>query len=486
MKRITIDPITRLEGHGKIEIFLDTDGNVDNAFFQIPELRGFEKFCQGRPAEEMPRITEKICGVCPTAHHMASTKALDSLYDVKPTPTARKLRELIYNAFMAEDHALHFYYLGAPDFIVGPTANKAERNILGVIGKVGLEIAGQLINFRKEVRKIISLLGGSVLHPIFGLPGGVSRGMKEEERQEIAKLAKSFVEFGQFSLKAFNDIVLSNKEYVDLITGDIYYHKTNYMGLVDENNKVTFYDGDVKVVSPTGKEVSRFKGKDYLDHIKEHVEKWSYIKFPYLSKIGWKGFVDGEDSGVYRVAPLARLNVADGMATPLAQEEYEKFFSTLGGKPVHNTLAYHWARLIEMLQAVETIEKLINDKEITSPDIRNLPTKTPVEGVGVVEAPRGILYHHYKTDERGIIEHANLIVATVSNSAPMCMGITKTAKALIKNNKYDDGILNMIEMTFRSYDPCLGCATHSLHGEMPLIVNIYDHRKELCETIKRD
>lgn len=485
-KKITIDPITRLEGHGKIEIFLDDDGNVKNAYLQVPELRGFEQFCVDRPVEELARITPRICGVCPTAHHMCSTKASDAVYHVKPAETALKIRRLIYDAFIAEDHLLHFFFLGGPDFVVGPDAPPAERNILGVIGKVGLEIGKQVINSRRRLREIVTTLAGKIIHPVCGLPGGVSRGITEEERVEFLKIAKDSVEFAKFTLKVFEDVVLKNKAYVDLIVGDIFKHETYYMGMVDEKNKVDLYDGKVRVVDPNGKEFAKFEGKDYLKHIAEHVEPWSYIKFPYLKNIGWKGFVDGIDSGVYRVAPLARLNAADGMKTPLAQAEYEKMYATLEGKPAHNTLAFHWARLIEVMYAAEEMVQLLEDKSITNPDIRNLPTETPSEGVGVIEAPRGTLFHHYKTDKNGMVTNVNLIVATVNNSAAISMSIAKAAKGLISKGKVDDGLLNMVEMAFRSYDPCLACATHYLPGKMPLIVNLRDNNKNIVQSIRRD
>lgn len=484
-KRITIDPITRLEGHGKIEIFLDDKGDVEKAYFQVPELRGFEVFSVGRPAEEMPRITPKICGVCPTAHHICSAKTLDDLFKVEPTPTAKKIRELIYSAFMLEDHMLHFFFLGGPDFVVGPTAPAAERNILGVIGKVGLEIAGKVIAMRKACRDIIIYFGGRVIHPVCGLPGGVSKPLTEEYRLKFVEVAKNAIEFAQFALKIFEDVVLKNKDYVDLIAGDIYRHETYYMGLVDGQNKVNFYDGDIRVVSPEGKEFARFKPKDYLDHIGEHVEQWSYVKFPYLKKIGWKGFAEGKDSGVYRVAPLARLNASDGMATPLAQAEYEKMYSVLGGKPVHNTLAFHWARLIEAQYAAERMLQLVSDKDITDPNVRNIPTATPEEGIGVVEAPRGTLIHHYKTDKNGIITEANLIVATVNNAAAICMSVEKAARGLIKGGEVSDGLLNMVEMAFRAYDPCFACATHSLPGQMPMSVRVRDSKGDIVRVLTR-
>ena len=484
-KRITINPITRLEGHGNIEIFLNDNGDVERTFLQIPELRGFETFCLGRPAEEMPRITERICGVCPTAHHMASTKCLDDLWKVDPPPAAKKLRELAYSIFMVEDHFIHFFFLGGPDFVVGPTAPAAERNILGVIGKVGMDIAGQVIKVRRQCREIMEILMGKVIHPVFGLPGGVSKGITEENRKDFLDTADFAIEFAQFTLKLFDDVVLKNKDYVDLILNDAYAHKTNYMGLVDENNKINFYDGQVRVVDPEGKQIVKFAARDYVDHIAEHVEPWTYITFPYLKDIGWKGFVDGSESGIVRVAPLARCNVADGMTTPLAQAAYEKMYETLGGKPAHATLAFHWARLVEALYAAERMKELLEDPEITDPNVRTEPTNTPSEGIGIVEAPRGTLIHHYCTDENGILTKVNLIVATNFNAAPISMSVEKAAKGMIKGGKVDDGLLNMVEMAFRAYDPCMSCATHSLPGQMPLVAKIHDSSGKIIKEIRR-
>jgi F420-non-reducing hydrogenase large subunit len=486
MSEILIDPITRLEGHGRIHIFLDDGGAVDRAYLQIPELRGFERFAQGRRAEEMPQITSRICGVCPMAHHMAGTKTLDDLYEVDPPPAAKKVRELVYSTFMVEDHALHFFFLGGPDFVVGPTAPKAERNILGVIGKVGLEIGKEVIGVRKQLRDLITEAAGKVIHPVFGLPGGVSKPISPELRDRFAEAAAHAVEFGKFSLQVFRDVVLANAEYVDLVTSEAYTHRTYSMGMVDAQNKTNFYDGRLRVVDPNGAEFLAFDPREYLDHVAEHVEPWSYMKFAYLKDVGWHGFTDGPDSGVYAVAPLARLNASDGMATPVAQEAYEELVSTLGGKPVHYTLATHWARVVELVYAAERMVELAADPEIVSPDVRTLPTETPREGVGVVEAPRGTLIHHYVTDDRGLITAANLIVATQNNAARIALSVDKAAKALIKDGRADDGLLNQVEMAFRAYDPCFGCATHSLPGEMPLIVEIHGPEGEVLREIRRD
>jgi F420-non-reducing hydrogenase large subunit len=485
MERITIDPITRLEGHGKIDIFLDANGDVANSYFQIPELRGFERFCVGRPVEEMPLLTNRICGVCPEAHHMAAAKAADAVYHVDPPRTAKMLRELLYMAFYATDHTTHFYALAGPDFIVGPDAPVAERNILGVIHKVGLEIGGKVIQMRKFGHRTVEMIGGRKVHPASAIPGGVTKILGDEERKEIEEMGRWAIEFAQFSLQAFNDIVLSNKTYLDLILGDVYYHQTYYMGLVDENNKVNFYDGKVRVVDPEGKEFCKYAPNEYMNHIAEHVEPWTYLKFPYLKNVGWKGFVDGKDSGVYMATPLSRLNAADGMATPLAQEQYEKMYATLGGKPVHQRLAIHWARLIELLYAAEHWVELATDPEITSPNVHKKPTEIPTEGVGIVEAPRGTLTHHYWTDEKGLLTKVNLIVGTTNNYAPIQMSTKKAAQSLIKGGKVNEGLLNMVEMAFRAYDPCFGCATHSMPGRMPLEVRLHNEDGEVIDVIKQ-
>ena len=484
MKEIVINPITRLEGHGKITIFLNEEGDVDEAYFQVPELRGFEKFCEGRRAEDLPIITPRICGVCPVAHHMASAKALDAAFNVEPPEPAKKLRELMYCGYYIYDHTLHFYYLGGPDFLVGPDAPPEKRNILGVIEKAGLDIAKEVIKHRAYGQRITEIIGGKATHPVCGLPGGVSKPLSEENRQEIEKMATSAVKFAKFTLKLFHNIVLENSRYVELIKSDAYTLRTYYMGLVDEHNKVNFYDGKIRVVDPYGKEFVKFEAKEYLEHIAEHVEPWTYVKLPYLKKVGWKGFVDGPDSGIYRVGPLGRLNAAEGMATPLAQEEYELMYKTLGGKPVHHTLAYHWARLIELLYAAERAVELVRDPEITSTNIRNKPGQ-PGGGVGVVEAARGTLIHHYVLDENALVKDVNLIVATVNNAPSINISVRNAAKDLIHGGKVDQGLLNMVEMAFRAYDPCFGCATHFAFGQMPLTVEIYNSEGKLIQTVQR-
>jgi len=494
-RRITIDPITRLEGHGKIEIFLDDSGEVSAAYFQIPELRGFESFCVGRHAEEMPNITNRICGVCPEAHHMAAIKAVDDAWGVTCLPAARRIRELIYNAFFVTDHTTHFYCLGGPDFIVGPDAPASERNILGVIRKVGLDVGQQVIGARKRNHELIKQLGGRGVHLCGALPGGWSTAITREQQVEFRKVARENIAFAQFSLKVFEDIVLGNPAYRDLVLSDLYCHATHSMGTVDGAKASNYYDGKIRVVDTLGNEVSLYEPRNYQDNIAERVESWSYLKFPYLKKFGWKGFVDGQESGIYQATPLARLNVSDRLTTTLAQAEFERFYETFGARgkgpqgrnqPVHHRLATHWARLIELLHASELMKELLDHPDICDPNVRQTVEPRAGVGIGSVEAPRGTLTHHYETDEQGILTRVNMIVGTTNNNAPISLSIMKAARGLIHNGKVTEGILNRVEMAFRLYDPCCSCATHAL-GKAPLELSLRRARDgELLDRISRN
>ncbi len=471
---IKIDPITRLEGHGKVEIFMNDDGSVKDCFFQIPELRGFERFVVGRPIEELPRIVTRICGVCPASHHMASAKAVDGCFGDEVAPVAHKLRDMYYHAHYIHSHIAHFYALAAPDFVCGPDADPKVRNILGVVAKVGLEIGKQVIRARAMAQKIQQILGGRTTHLVWCMPGGVSKGLSKEELEEIKPMVRQLSDFADFSLKLFHDVVLGNPAYVDLILHGPYSLEIQNMGLVDDNNAPNFYDGRVRVVDFEGKEIAKYKPAEYVAYVAEHVEPWTYLKFPYLKKRGWKGFKEGIDSSIYCASPLARLNVADHMATPRAQEAFEEMFSTLGGHPCKALLANHWARLVEMLQNAEMLGRYCADPEITSDTYRVVPQRITGSGVGIVEAMRGTLTHHYACDSNGICISANLIVGTTNNNAPIQMVTKKVAQALIQPGKEpDQGILNMIEMAFRAFDPCFSCATHSLPGQLPLDVRIF-------------
>lgn len=485
MKKIEINPMTRLEGHGKIAIFLDENGNVDEAFFQVVEFRGFEKFLVGLPIEEVPRTVSTICGVCRGVHFTAAMKASDGVYGVTPTSTARKLRELFFNAHYVEDHAVILYALGLPDFVVGPGAPAAERNVIGLINKVGADLGREVMRKRGLAVKIFEMLGGKPNHPVAAIPGGWSKTLNEAEAKQIKEWSEELVELGQLTLKIFNDVVLKNPGYMELVTGEMYKIPVNYMGSVDANGNMALYDGIQKVIDLNGNELYSFTGKEYIDYISERVLPWSYLKMPYQKKMGWKGIIEGEGTSLYSVGPLARFNVAKGLGTPLADEAFQQFFATFGCKPVHNILGYHWARAIELLHCAEKIRMLAQDPEITGQDARAPLGAVTGEGIGIIEAPRGTLIHHYSTDDRGIVTDANIVVATTHNKGPINLAVRKAAKHFIKNGKVDEGILNHVEMAFRPYDLCLGCATHAVRpGSSPVEISIYNDRKELTKTMK--
>jgi F420-non-reducing hydrogenase large subunit len=483
-RQVSIDPITRLEGHGKIELFLDDEGNLQDAFFQIPELRGFEEFCRGRQGEDMPQITERICGVCPEAHHFASTKALDACYGAAPPPRAKRLRELLYDAYIFSDHLLHFYYLGGPDFLVGPYAPPLERNILGVVNKVGLELGGEVIKHRGYGQRIIEIIGGRPIHPVSGIPGGQSKGITPEEQEEIRAMTASMVEFAKATLEIFHSALLKDETFTGFVSDKAQHMPTYYMGLVDETGAIDFYDGEVRIVGPDGSQFAQASANEALSLIAERTEPWTYVKIPYLKDVGWKGFEAGAESGVYRVGPLARVNACSQIGTPLAQEEYERFTEYFDGGPVHATFAFHWARLIEMLSAAERTATSIDDAQLMEGDLR-APLGAPGPGVGVIEAARGTLFHDYKLDDRGLIEDVNLIVATTHNVAAISLSIKDMAKSVVVDGNVDEGILNLVEMSFRNYDPCLACATHALPGQMPLVVNVRGPDGVVRERIER-
>lgn len=490
-KRILIDPITRLEGHGKIEIFLDDNGNVENAYWQVPELRGFERFCVGRKVTELNQITARLCGVCPGAHHMASTKAIDGCYNTKPTETAFRIRDLFYNAHFVHSHIAHFYALASPDFVMGPAAATADRNVLGVVGTVGLELGGAVLRTRSKAQRIQAIIGGKATHPVMGVPGGVSKAISKEEQKEIISYAEDMVEFTKTTIQLFKDLVLANKDYVDIIANkDLYYQETYYMGMVGKDNALEMHEGLVRVVDQQGKEFAKFDQYDYLEHIAEAVEPWTYEKFPYLRKVGYKGMVSGPDSGFYRAYPLGRINACDKITTPEAQKEFEYFrgfFKDLGVEgPVHFSLAGHWARIIEMIYNAERCLENAQDKDLTNSDIKQFDIQPGGRGVGIVEAPRGTLTHDYVCDEDGIVTSCNLVVGTTNNNGPINVDVKSVAKTLIKNFEVAPGLLNMVEMAFRIYDPCNSCATHSLPGQMPLTATIRNRDGSVLETVRRN
>ena len=486
MTRITIDPITRLEGHGRIDLFLDEAGSVESAFLVIPELRGFEKFLEGRPIEEMPQITSRICGVCPEAHHTAAAKAADEVYGAVIPEAAELIRRLQYNAFIAGDHATHFFALGGPDFIVGPTAPPSQRTIIGVIEKLGSEIAGRVIRMRKEAHEVSVLLGGRAIHPVGMMPGGQSKPVTAETATRLREIGAHMVEFAAEALGILDRFLMTDPNLSRMLALECYTSRTSYLALVNEHNQPDPYDGHVRVVGPDGAQIAHYPPRDYLDHIAEHVEPWSYLKFPYFKQLGWHGIAEETAGSLVRSGPLGSLNAADSMQTPRAQAEFERFRGYFGATPVHRTLAYHWARLIELLQAAELVVRYACDERLTSPDVRTVPTGTPHEGVGTVEAPRGLLTHHYVTDENGIVQRANLIVGTTYNYPAIQLSVLKAARDLVRPGyELSEPIMNGIEMAFRAYDPCFGCATHALPGAGPLELRAYGRDGALVDGVRR-
>ena len=480
-RHIRIDPLTRLEGHGRIEIFLDEEGNVDNAYFQVPELRGFERFCVGRGAEDMPNITNRICGICPEAHHMAASKALDEMFRVKPSRTAVLLRELVYCAFFITDHATHFYALGGPDFLVGPDAPPEQRNLLGLVRKLGVEIGGDVIACRARNHEIIKMLGGRPIHPAAGLPGGWSMALSPERRDEMQRFARENIQFGLRSLGYFHSpgSGQSGKRGDDLRRYVPARHVFNRDGGCAEPAQLlrrpvagggSGGEGS-GAVRGAGLPRAHRRASGELDLPEVPLSEGDRVEGP--------GGRDGQ-TGVYTSSPLARLNVSDSVATPLANEEYERLYAAFGrvrrdGRfaPIHHRLATHWARLVELLYASERMLEIVLDPEVTDPNVRQVVETRGGEGIGCVEAPRGTLIHHYQADDRGVLTKVNLIVGTTHNNAAMAMSIKKAASTLIQKGRViEQGLLNRIEMAFRLYDPCLSCATHSLPGQMPLEVNI--------------
>ena len=448
-KTLNIAPITRIEGHASVAIHLDDTGNVSDARMHVLSLRGFEQFVIGRPVEEVPRIVTRICGICPWQHHLASNKAADECLGVELPPTGRKLRELCQMMAYIPDKILHFYFLAAPDFVMGPDADYSVRNVVGIIG-ANPELAKKVVHMRYKAQMMLEKFSGKVIHPIAGVVGGFSKPLLEEERKEILAGIQELKDFSVFTIKFAREEVFP--KYLDAVK-ILGVFPSGYLGTVrPSDGALELYDGELRLMDQNGN-YDQFKYSEYMDYIGEHTEPWSYLKFPYAKKWGQLKLDENDPVGVYRANTLARINVCDKMATPLAQEELDIFRNAFG-RPTHLTLLYHWARLIELVQCCERAEELLNDPEITGREHRtkNIEPRAG-EGVGCVEAARGTLIHHYKTDDNGMVTMANMIVGTTHNNAPMNLSVKQAAKALIKDGKYDQGILNRVEMAIRAYDP---------------------------------
>jgi F420-non-reducing hydrogenase large subunit len=477
MRTITIAPVTRIEGHGKVTINLDDSGNVADTFVNVVELRGFEKFCIGRPVEELPRIVTSICGVCPWSHHLASAKANDAVFGVTPPSAGRKLRQLCNAIAYTEEHILHFFFLTGADYVMGPDADYSVRNVIG-IAQEHPEIGQQVVRNRHLGAQMLNITSGKSVHPVTAVPGGFSKPLTEAEREKVLAMATEVLEFAKFAIAFAKENIFP--KYLDAVEtlGVI---NTGFLGTVTGDGTLDLYDGVGRLMKPDGT-YDEFQYSDYTDYIGEHVEPWTYLKFPYAKRWGDFSMDLDSPSGIYRTNTLARLNVCDRISTPLAQAELEEYREKFG-RPVQLTLLYNWARLIELLYNAEKAVELLNDPEITSTETRVPVTPRAARGVGCVEAPRGTLIHDYETDENGLLTDMNLIVGTTHNNGPINMSVKQAAKALIKDGAYDQGILNRIEMAIRAYDPCLSCATHDLSGRLAVKVEIRDARGEVIETL---
>ena len=478
MKTITIAPVTRLEGHAKVTINLDDSGNVTDTFVNVVELRGFEKFCIGRPVEELPRIVTSICGVCPWSHHLASAKANDAVFGVTPPSAGRKLRELCNAVAYTEEHTLHFFFLAGPDFVMGPDSDYSVRNVFG-IAQANPEIGKKVVRNRHLGAQMLNILSGKSIHPVTAVPGGFSKPLTEAERQEALTMANEVLEFAKFAIEFAKENIFP--KYLDAVKtlGVI---NTGFLGTVTDDGTLDLYDGKGRLMKPDGT-YEEFPYDQYTDHIGEHVEPWTYMKFPYAKNWGDFSMDLDNPSAIYRTNSLARINVCDQISTPLAQKEFEEFREKFG-RPAQLTLLYHWARLIELLYNAEKAVELLNDPEITSTETRVAVTPRAARGVGCVEAPRGTLIHDYETDENGLITNLNLIVGTTHNNAPINMSVKQAAKTLIKDGHYDQGTLNKVEMAIRAYDPCLSCATHKMDGSIAVKIEIRDAGGKVIDTVK--
>lgn len=471
-QKITIEPVTRIEGHAKVTVHMKEDGSVEHAYFHVNEFRGFEKFCEGRLVTEMQQITPRICGICPVSHHLAAAKAGDVVLGCPPPRPASLLRELMHMGQIIQSHGMHFFELAGPDLLLGFDADPAIRNVVGLI-QADPELTIKAVRLRKFGQAIISELGERSIHPTFAIPGGVNRTLTAEGRDRILADLDDQIETTKLGIKIIKDWVEANRETVDKFA----VFPTGYLGLITPSKGLELYDGDIRLKSRTGEELEVFSAQNYLDYIAEHVEPWSYLKFPYYKKLGFP-------EGAYRVGPLGRLNMVEHIETPMANEELKVFKAINDGAPVENTLYYHYARMIEALFAAERVRMLLDDPDILSNDILNTHQEPTGHGVGVIEAPRGTLIHDYTANEYGQLTKVNLIVSTGHNNYAMSKAVDMVAKEYIHGPDVKEGMLNRVEHAIRAHDPCLSCSTHAV-GQMPLEISIYDHQGNLTQTLRR-
>lgn len=471
-QKITIEPVTRIEGHAKVTINLTEDGKVEHAYFHVNEFRGFEKFCEGRMVFEMPSITPRICGICPVSHHLAAAKTGDIVMGAPPPRTASLLRELMHMGQIIQSHGMHFFELAGPDLILGFDADPAIRNVVGLIA-ADPELTLKAVALRKYGQEVIRLVGGRRIHPNFAVPGGVNKVLPAENRDIMLKDIDEMIGITQLGLQIFKNWAEKNQEDINKFA----VFQTGYFGLVTPENGLELYQGDIRLMDRSGKELEKFDANNYLDYIAEHVEDWSYLKFPYYKKMGYP-------DGVYRVGPLGRLNTCEKIDTPIANDAFKEYRAMNEGRPIENTLHYHYARLIEIIFSLERVRELLDDPDILGKDILNTRHNFQGEGVGVIEAPRGTLLHHYIANENGQLEKVNLIVSTGHNNWAMSESVDSVAKTYITGPDIHEGLLNRVEAAIRAHDPCLSCSTHAV-GQMPIIISVNNHKGELVKTLSR-
>lgn len=480
--KITIDPVTRVEGHGRVTIHLDEQGEVAEARFHIVEFRGFERFIQGHPYWEVPGLVQRLCGICPVSHHLAAAKAIDQLHGLAPkdlSPTATKLRRLLHYGQIFQSHALHFFYLASPDLLLKGDTPVSERNITGVV-LANKELAKRGILMRKFGQEIIKAIAGKRIHGIAAVPGGNYKTFTPEERQFFLDgkglpSVDTMIEWTQETLRTIKQYHLAQRDWLDRFA----HYPSGHLGLVDDQGALELYEGRLRAIDAKGgRTLDDVAADTYHHYFGEAVEPWTYLKFPYLKHLG-------RDQGWNRVGPLARLNVCSHIATPLAEEERQQFFAFAGNQPVNRTLYYHWARLVEMLHCAEVVRGLLHDDDILGDDLVR-EGRRQEEGIGVVEAPRGTLIHHYRADEKGQVTWCNLIVSTTHNNEPMNRAVREVARReLSRQMEITEPMLNQVEVAIRAYDPCLSCATHAI-GDMPLRIELYDHNEQLLTERRKD
>jgi len=477
-QKITIEPVTRVEGHGKVTIHLDDKGNVRQTRLHIVEFRGFERFVQGRPYWEAPVLVQRLCGICPVSHHLAAAKALDVIVGAGTghglTPTGEKMRRLMHYGQMFQSHALHFFHLASPDLLFGIDSDPLMRNVIGVALK-HKDLAVQGVMMRKFGQEVIKATAGKKIHGTGAIPGGINKNLSIEERDTFLNGADpmnidKMVDWALAAVELFKDYHKNNKDLIDTFAA----FPSSHLSLVRKDGAMDLYHGVLRAVDAEGKKIlDDVDYQDYLNYIEEDVKNWSYMKFPYLINLG-------AENGWYRVGPLARLNTCDFIPTPLAQKEFEIFKAYTNGKPNNMSMHMHWARLIELLHSGEMMRDLLNDPDLQKDDLVVKGTKCH-EGVGLIEAPRGTLFHHYRINDQDQITMANLIVSTTHNNEPMNRAVNKVAVDYMNGQKeITEGMMNAVEVAIRAYDPCLSCATHAL-GQMPLEISLFDEKENLIE-----